>query len=171
MAAAGHGSDAKHIEFQCNCRYHHWGPALSVREQRITKTFTFRILAEQTYPHLDRLALKFFCTPVLSVHCERLFSKAGELVSKRQSRLGPNVIKNFSFRIKMGKTLVFPLTCTQVLPLPQALIYSKWLMSFQRVTKSLSVHFFLLHVLAKKKKMLLEIVSLTSYISCGHLLY
>ncbi|XP_041841820.1 zinc finger BED domain-containing protein 4-like [Melanotaenia boesemani] len=48
---------------------------------------------QKTYPHLYQLALKYLCTPSSSVPCERVFSKAGELVSKRRNRLGAKTLQ------------------------------------------------------------------------------
>ncbi|KAM9356339.1 zinc finger BED domain-containing protein 6-like [Pholidichthys leucotaenia] len=39
------------------------------------------------YPNLFQLALQFLCTPASSVSCERVFSTAGEVVSKKHNRL------------------------------------------------------------------------------------
>ncbi|XP_073727347.1 zinc finger BED domain-containing protein 4-like isoform X3 [Misgurnus anguillicaudatus] len=36
------------------------------------------------YPHLYQLSKLFLCTPASSVPCERIFSKAGEIVSKKK---------------------------------------------------------------------------------------
>ncbi|CAG12947.1 unnamed protein product [Tetraodon nigroviridis] len=49
------------------------------------------------YPNLYKLAMKFPCTPSSSVPCERVFSKAGEMVSKRRNRLGTNMLKQLMF--------------------------------------------------------------------------
>ncbi|CAF96613.1 unnamed protein product [Tetraodon nigroviridis] len=49
------------------------------------------------YPNLYTLAMKFPCTPSSSVPCERVFSKAGEMVSKRRNRLGTNMLKQLMF--------------------------------------------------------------------------
>ncbi|MGH0136788.1 UNVERIFIED_CONTAM: hypothetical protein FKN15_062076 [Acipenser sinensis] len=47
---------------------------------------------EQTFPSLSRLAAKYLGFIASSVHSERIFSKAGELVSQRRNRLkGENV--------------------------------------------------------------------------------
>ncbi|XP_036067046.1 zinc finger BED domain-containing protein 4-like [Oryzias melastigma] len=51
----------------------------------------------KTYPHLYLLALKYLCTPSSSVPCERVFSKAGELVSKRRNRLGAKTLQKLLF--------------------------------------------------------------------------
>ncbi|KAK0137856.1 hypothetical protein N1851_025938 [Merluccius polli] len=39
------------------------------------------------YPNLYKLAIVYLCTPASSVPCERLFSKAGEVISKKSSNL------------------------------------------------------------------------------------
>ncbi|XP_077399284.1 zinc finger BED domain-containing protein 4-like [Vanacampus margaritifer] len=49
------------------------------------------------YPNLYKLAMKCLCTPSSSVPCERVFSKAGEIVSKRRNRLRPNMLKKLMF--------------------------------------------------------------------------
>nr|XP_054590355.1 zinc finger BED domain-containing protein 4-like [Nothobranchius furzeri] len=52
---------------------------------------------QNLYPHLYQLALQFLCTPSSSVPCERVFSKAGELVSKRRNGLGANTLHKLLF--------------------------------------------------------------------------
>ncbi|XP_023811126.1 zinc finger BED domain-containing protein 4-like isoform X1 [Oryzias latipes] len=49
------------------------------------------------YPHLYKLAMKFLCTPASSVPCERIFSKAGEIVSQRRNRLKPSTVEKILF--------------------------------------------------------------------------
>ncbi|XP_016320206.1 zinc finger BED domain-containing protein 4-like isoform X1 [Sinocyclocheilus anshuiensis] len=49
------------------------------------------------YPHLYRLAVKYLCTPASSVPCERVFSKAGEVVSKKRNRLSPKTVEKLMF--------------------------------------------------------------------------
>ncbi|XP_042624981.1 E3 SUMO-protein ligase ZBED1-like isoform X2 [Cyprinus carpio] len=49
------------------------------------------------YPHLYRLAVKYLCTPASSVPCERVFSKAGEVVSKKRTRLSPKTLEKLMF--------------------------------------------------------------------------
>ena len=49
------------------------------------------------YPHLQDLAMKYLCIPGTSVPSERLFSKAGELVSARRNRLKPKHVNMFLF--------------------------------------------------------------------------
>ena len=49
------------------------------------------------YPHLPQLAKKYLCIPSTSVASERLFSKAGELVSKRRSCLKPSNVNMLLF--------------------------------------------------------------------------
>ncbi|XP_029289099.1 uncharacterized protein LOC115009315 [Cottoperca gobio] len=60
---------------------------------------------ERAYPHLHELALKCLCSPCSSVPCERVFSKAGELVSKRRNRLGAKHFRNCCSSIKMHKQI------------------------------------------------------------------
>lgn len=102
VAAGGYGSDGKQIEFQSNCRCHHRGPAISVREQLITNTGSFRVLVDShTYPHLQKLAFTFILTPALLERCERLFFEAGKLVSEREWPW-PHHDKNLLFLNKIG---------------------------------------------------------------------
>ena len=49
------------------------------------------------YPLLEKLAQKYLCTTGTSVPSERLFSKAGELVSQKRSRIKPKNINMFLF--------------------------------------------------------------------------
>ena len=49
------------------------------------------------YPHLQQLAMKYLCIPATSVPAERLFSKAGELISKRRSCLKPKNVNMLPF--------------------------------------------------------------------------
>lgn len=46
-----------------------------------------------SFPNLYRLTKKYLCIPATSCPCERIFSKAGEILSKKRSRLNP---KNFN---------------------------------------------------------------------------
>ncbi|XP_030011319.1 zinc finger BED domain-containing protein 1-like [Sphaeramia orbicularis] len=52
---------------------------------------------KHVYPHLYHLALRFLCSPASSVPCERVFSKAGEVISKRRNRLKPETVKKVLF--------------------------------------------------------------------------
>ncbi|XP_042073325.1 zinc finger BED domain-containing protein 4-like [Haplochromis burtoni] len=49
------------------------------------------------YPHLYKLALTYLCTPASSVPCERVFSKAGEILSKKRNRLRPATVEKLLF--------------------------------------------------------------------------
>lgn len=60
------------------------------------------------YPHLYRLALQFLCTPASTVPCERIFSKAGEIISKKRNRLGSRTVEQILFLNKITLLLVFP---------------------------------------------------------------
>lgn len=49
------------------------------------------------YPNLYQVAKHFLCTPASSVPCERVFSKAGEIVSKKRNRLNPLTVEKLLF--------------------------------------------------------------------------
>ena len=49
------------------------------------------------YRHLQQLAKKYLCIPATSVPAERLFSKAGELISKRRSCRKPKNVNMLLF--------------------------------------------------------------------------
>ena len=49
------------------------------------------------YPNLYKLAIVYLCTPASSVPCERLFSKAGEIISKKRNRLNPSTVEQILF--------------------------------------------------------------------------
>lgn len=49
------------------------------------------------YPNLYKLAVVFLATPASSVPCERIFSKAGEILSKKRNRLKPSTVGKLLF--------------------------------------------------------------------------
>ncbi|TWW53090.1 hypothetical protein D4764_0012630 [Takifugu flavidus] len=49
------------------------------------------------YPNLYHLANQYLATPASSVACERVFSKAGEMVSKKRNRLKPSTVEKLLF--------------------------------------------------------------------------
>jgi len=51
---------------------------------------------------LTEVALKYACIPATSVPSERIFSKAGQIVSQRRNRLSP---KNVDILIFLNKNL------------------------------------------------------------------
>ncbi|XP_036066356.1 zinc finger BED domain-containing protein 1-like [Oryzias melastigma] len=53
------------------------------------------------YPTLYKLAIAFLSTPASSVPCERVFSKAREVVSKRRNRLKPKTVEKLLFLNKI----------------------------------------------------------------------
>ncbi|XP_062858504.1 E3 SUMO-protein ligase ZBED1-like [Trichomycterus rosablanca] len=52
---------------------------------------------KNVYPHLFLLAKQYLCIPASSVPCERVFSKAGEVVSKKRNRLSPKTVEKLLF--------------------------------------------------------------------------
>ncbi|XP_038141858.1 zinc finger BED domain-containing protein 4-like [Cyprinodon tularosa] len=53
---------------------------------------------KHVHPHLYCMALKFLCSPASSVPCERVFSKAGEVICRRRNRnleLFPDTVLDF----------------------------------------------------------------------------
>ncbi|XP_032309388.1 uncharacterized protein LOC116656588 isoform X2 [Drosophila ananassae] len=49
------------------------------------------------YESLQQVALKYFCVPGTSCVSERSFSKAGQIVSDRRTRLKPGVVDKLMF--------------------------------------------------------------------------
>lgn len=49
------------------------------------------------FPNLQKLARKYLCTPGSSVPSERVFSKAGQLISERRNRITPQNIDMMLF--------------------------------------------------------------------------
>ncbi|XP_048063965.1 zinc finger BED domain-containing protein 4-like [Megalobrama amblycephala] len=49
------------------------------------------------FPNLYVLAKKYLCMPATSVPCERIFSKAGEIICKKRSRLSPSTAEQLIF--------------------------------------------------------------------------
>nr|XP_043873805.1 E3 SUMO-protein ligase ZBED1-like [Solea senegalensis] len=49
------------------------------------------------YPHLHKLAVTWLCSPASSVPCERVFSKAGEVLSKKRNHLNPKTLEKLVF--------------------------------------------------------------------------
>jgi len=48
---------------------------------------------ESTYPNVAMQAQKLLCLPATSVPCERIFSVAGEIVSRRRAALRPDNVR------------------------------------------------------------------------------
>ena len=60
------------------------------------------MVEKRRFPNLKILALKYLAVPGSSVPSERLFSKAGELVSERRNRLKP---KNIDMMLFLNKNI------------------------------------------------------------------
>ena len=52
---------------------------------------------KNVYPHLYVLAMQFLSTPATSVPSERIFSKCGDVVSKKRNRLKPALVEKIIF--------------------------------------------------------------------------
>lgn len=49
------------------------------------------------YPNLYNLAVQKLCIVATSVPCERIFSKAGQILTSRRNRLSANKVKKLLF--------------------------------------------------------------------------
>lgn len=70
----------KDTDMQILSGQHHWSAATDV-------LIEIHWYTEQTFPALSRLAVRYLGIVTSSVPAERIFSKAGEVVSKKHSRL------------------------------------------------------------------------------------
>jgi len=52
---------------------------------------------EKKYPVVSQMAKKYLSVIATSVPCERLFSEAGQVISKRRNRLSPNRVNQLLF--------------------------------------------------------------------------
>ncbi|KAK1889339.1 Zinc finger BED domain containing protein 1 [Dissostichus eleginoides] len=52
---------------------------------------------QNVYPNLFKLAKQFLCMPASSVPSERVFSKCGEILSKKRNRLNPKTVEKIMF--------------------------------------------------------------------------
>jgi len=52
---------------------------------------------QKKYPVVSQLAKKYLSVIVTSVPCERLFSEAGQVVTKRRNRLSPDTVYRLLF--------------------------------------------------------------------------
>lgn len=61
------------------------------------KTLWFGGIKKMQYPRLYDIVIKRFCVVGTSVPCERIFSKMGQIVSEKRSRLTSNKISQIIF--------------------------------------------------------------------------
>jgi hypothetical protein len=61
---------------------------------------------EVNFPHVAQLARKYLAIPASSCPCERLFSDAGQVVTKRRNRLAPETVEKIVF-LHENKTFWF----------------------------------------------------------------
>jgi len=59
--------------------------------------FKFRKENSNLYPEVSKLAKKYLSIVATSVPCERLFSEAGNITSKKRSSLSPDRVNNLLF--------------------------------------------------------------------------
>lgn len=52
---------------------------------------------QRVYPWLSQLAQKYLCICATSVPCERIFSKAGQIVTERRNRLKSKNVEKLIF--------------------------------------------------------------------------
>ena len=61
------------------------------------------------YPNIFLLASKYLCITAISVPSEKIFSKAGEIMSKKRSQISTKHLKNckLKFRINFSNLVLF----------------------------------------------------------------
>lgn len=98
MVAAAHDHRSVATEATLECRTY-------FEERNITRTsnpLTWWKENAARFPMLQRVAKKYLCVPATSVPSERLFSKAGELVSKKRNSIKP---KNIDMLLFLNKNI------------------------------------------------------------------
>ena len=65
--------------------------------ERSEEPLEYWINHKNVYPLLFKLAQQFLCTPASFVPSERVFSKCGEVVSKKRNRLSPKSVEKIMF--------------------------------------------------------------------------
>ena len=70
---------------------------LSLPESREIYIIRYWYENRNKFPLLYELSLKYLCIPATSTPSERVFSKAGEIVSIKRSKLKPKNVNNLIF--------------------------------------------------------------------------
>ena len=74
--------------------HHYFQAGMLARKEDPASWWEFR---EEQFPALSKLAEKYLCIPSTSVASERVFSKAGDLISAKRSRLKPKHVDMYLF--------------------------------------------------------------------------
>ena len=61
---------------------------------------------KNNWPQLHNLALKYLCIQPTSVACERLFSKAGSLITEKRNRIKPKNVDKLCFLSSLSNDLI-----------------------------------------------------------------
>jgi hypothetical protein len=67
----------------------------------------------ETYPALSKMARKYLCVPACSANSERVWSLAGNIITKKRTRLTPELVHELIFLHK-NSVIEIPNTATEV---------------------------------------------------------